>query len=139
LLFKSSKLRTKNMVDFRPRHLNRRDQLLYAVPRKDYTRTHEYPKNTMRIPVLEREKAFVIKARNLGYPTNMLSRVLGRSTSFIHRILKTAVQRLSIRKIDMRKLPSIVRLRCAAIRWNSLLKYWPLWEAWICGLGEKPP
>ena len=107
--------------------------------RKDYIRKTPYPKHITRFAPLQREKAAMIKLRNQGYPTNMLSKISGRSTSFIHRILKTAVQRLSIRKIDMRKLPGQVRLRCAAIRWNSLLKYWPLWEAWICGVGEKPP
>lgn len=131
------------MVDFCPKHVkvvnDRAGRLLYAVARKTPIRKTPYPEHVTRFAPLQREKAAMIKLRKLGYPTNMLSRISGRSTSFIHRILKTAVQRLSIRKIDMRKLPGTIRLRCAAIRWNSLLKYWPLWEAWICGQSEKPP
>lgn len=107
-------------------------------PRKKYTRTHPRPQS-IRIAPLQREKSAIIKLRKQGYPTNMISKALGRSTSYIHRVLVTAVQRLTIRKIDMRKLPAKTRLRCAAIRWNCLQKFMPMWEKWICGEGDKPP
>lgn len=108
------------------------------IPKK-YTRTLPYPLHIIRVPVMQREKAAIIKLRKLGYPINMLSKGLGRSTSYIHRILRNAIMRLSLRPMDMRKLPSAIRLRCSTTRWNTLQKYLPAWEMWILGEGEKPP
>lgn len=119
--------------------VTKHDRLVYGCIRKKYTRATPYPTHIMRIPPIGREKAAIIKLRKLGYPTNMISRALGRSTSFIHRTLRTAILRLCLRPIDMRKLPSATRLRCSSIRWNTLQKYLPAWEAWLLGEGDKPP
>lgn len=115
------------------------DRLVYAVPRKKYTRNHPYPSNTQRIKVLPREKAAIIMLRRHGYPMNMISRFLGRSTSFIYRTLRTAIMRLSIRNIDMRKLPSATRISLSGKRWRNFKKYMVGWENFIFGEGEKPP
>lgn len=93
----------------------------------------------LRIPPLKREKATIIMLRKHGYSINMISKVLGRSTSFIHRTLRAAIMHLCLYSIDMRKLPSAIRLRCSSIRWNTLLKYWRGWEAFLLGEEDKPP
>jgi len=107
--------------------------------RKKYTRNIPYPLHIVRVPVMQREKAAIIKLRKLGYPINMISQGLGRSRSYVHHILRAAIMRLSLRPIDMRKLPSATRLRCSTIRWNILQRFLPSWEKWILGEGEKPP
>jgi hypothetical protein len=115
------------------------DGCLYGHMRKKYTRNHPYPENTMRVKLLRREKATSIKLRQLGYPINMIARFTGRSTSAIHRWLRAALMRNSISNIDMRKLPSSVRMRCSSIRWRTLQKYWAAWEAFLLGEVDKPP
>ena len=107
--------------------------------RKKYTRSHPYPEHVMRIKPMQREKAAIIKLRKLGYPINMISKALGRSTSYIHRTLRTALMRACLRPIDMRKLPSKARLYYNGFRWRTLQKYLPGWELWILGEGDKPP
>ena len=116
-----------------------RDGLLFGKPRKKYTRTHPYPKNTMRIKSIPREKAAIVILRKLGYPINMIARALGRSQSLIHRTLRFNIVIKNLTGIDMRKLPNQIRLRCCITRWNTLTRLWPAWEAWILGEGEKPP
>lgn len=115
------------------------DRLVYATPRKQYTRVHPYPQNTSRINPLPREKTAIIMLRKHGYPINQISKFLGRSTSFIHRTLRTAIQRLSIRSLDMRKLPGKIRLYTSGVRWRNLQKYAEAWTAFILGEGERPP
>lgn len=93
----------------------------------------------MRIKVLPREKAAIVNLRyKQGYPINMIAKALGRSTSFVHRVTE-ANKWYGHRKIDMRKLPALIRLGCSIKRWLNLQKYMAAWEAWICGEGEKPP
>jgi len=107
--------------------------------RKKYTRNHPYPAHIIRIAPLIREKATIIKLRKLGTPINMISKVLGRSTSFVHRTLHTMSARMFNRQIDMRKLPGKTRTYTSGIRWRKLLSLWPRWEAFLLGEGDKPP
>ena len=121
------------------RQLDRAGSFVCGYLRKDYTRTHPYPKNTRRINPLPREKAAIIMLRKKGYPMNMLSKALGRSLSFIHRVLRTAITRRTLHVVDMRKLPGNVRLYCHNSRWRTLMRFMPAWESWILGEGEEPP
>lgn len=118
---------------------NKAGRLIYGYVRKKYTRTHPYPEHTMRISPLQREKAAHTKLRQLGYSISMLHKISGRSTSWFDRLFKIAKERHSIRRIDMRKYPKGQRYTYCIKRWINLCKYWPLWEKWICGQGEKPP
>jgi len=115
------------------------DTLVYGCPRKKYTRSHPYPTNTNRFNPLPREKAAIIILRKKGYPINMISKVLGRSTSFVHRTLRTAITRLTLRVIDMRKLPSRTRTYTSGFRWRKLLSLWSAWEQFILGETDRPP
>jgi len=119
--------------------LNHKDGLLYGCVRKTYTRNHPYPTNTQRIKVLPREKAAIIALRGHGYPINMLSKFLGRSTSFVHRTLNTVSARLFRRTVDMRKMPNQARIYNSGSRWRTFQKYMSLWEAFIYGEVDKPP
>lgn len=110
-----------------------------GCPRKKYTRKHPYPEQINRFNPLPREKAAIVLLRKHGYAINTIAGALGRSTSFIHKILRFNVNVGNLRFIDMRKLPGQIRLRCASIRWNTLQKFIGAWEKWILGEGEKPP
>lgn len=117
----------------------RSDGCLYGVPRKSYTRKTPYPQHTIRVKVLPREKASIIMLRRHGYPINMISKFLGRSTSFIHRTLRTAILRFTLHNVDMRKLPTKIRLSTSTKRWINFKKYWRRWESFIFGESEEPP
>lgn len=115
-----------------------KDGLLYGKPRKTPVRQTPYPQHVNRFNLLPREAAAYVKLRKKGYPINMIASAFGRSTSIVHKIIRANIGR-SLRYIDMRKLPSQLRLRCAAVRWNTLQKYIKFWEAWMLGEGDKPP
>jgi hypothetical protein len=129
------------MVDFLPRHAsrNRKDGCTYNLPRKQYTRTKPYPTGTMHIKPLQREKCAIIKLTKLGYSINQLSQALGRSTSYIQRVVKTAITRGLTHFLDKRKMVSTIRLATSSRRRAMLQKYLSLWEAFILGEGDKPP
>jgi len=93
----------------------------------------------MKIVVSAREAATYIFFRKLGYSINQIAKAFGRSTSVVHRRIKFAEFLFSIRKIDLRKLPSHIKRLSASIRWQKLMRKLPLWERWILGEGEEPP
>lgn len=129
------------MVDFTPFHASRnhKDGNIYNLPRKTPIRANPYPKNTIHIKPLQREKCAIMKLCKFGYSINQLSTALGRSTSYIHHILKTALTRGLTHFIDKRKLPNQTRLLSASRRRKMLEKYLPQWEAFMLGEGDKPP
>ena len=90
----------------------------------------------MRIPRLKREAAAVCIMRKTGVAINQIASFLGRSHSFIYRILR--FNGLAHR-IDLRKLPWRIRSLSAAriARHMEILRH--RWEMWILGEGEKPP
>lgn len=87
----------------------------------------------MRISRLPREACAYIKLKRLGVSINLMSKIIGRSYSFVHRILK------KFRFSDLRKLPRIIRLRRASMNRFFMLKYCEAWQKFILGEGEKPP
>jgi hypothetical protein len=116
-----------------------RNGLIYGKPRKKYTRTHSYPEQILRINPLPREKAATILLRKKGHRINHIAKALGRSTSYVYRVLKNAYLRRTLSKDDMRKMGHKTRLIQTRIRWHQLLRFMPAWEKWILGEGEKPP
>ena len=128
-------------MDFRPSHPSRSriDKCVYARPRKAYTRKHPPKSGFLKIKSLPREKATIIKLTKLGYSINQLSEGLGRSRSYIHKCVRTAITRGLTHFIDKRKLPAQTRLRTSSIRRKTLTKYLPLWEAFMLGETDKPP
>jgi hypothetical protein len=129
------------MVDFISRHISRdkKDNCPYARPRKQYTRTHPPVSGFFKFNPLPREKAAIIKLTNLGYPINQLSKVFGRSTSFIHKTVRTAITRKIAHFIDKRKLPAKTRLACSTKRWINLQKWIEIWMPFIMGEVDRPP
>jgi hypothetical protein len=69
----------------------------------------------------------------------MLSKFLGRSTSYIHNTLNSISTKLFLTKNDYRKLADSTRKLTSASRWRNFQKYMVLWEAFILGETEKPP
>lgn len=113
--------------------------LLYARARKPYTRKHPYPQNTYHFKALPNEKPAIIKLRRLGYSINHLSMALGRSLSFIHRVLKNARQYFPELRFDKRKLPRRVKL-LGSRKGLKMAYYWlSRWEAFILGVEGEPP
>lgn len=114
---------------------------LAQIARKDYVRKHPYPVHINRFNPLPREKATIIKLRNFGYPIQHIAKGLGRSTSFIQRILKQAriMGALKDAVYDMRKCSRTTRLMLTRKKLYSLLNWLPLWEGFILGSEENPP
>lgn len=115
------------------------DGCVYGYTRKPYIRRTPYPKGTVHIKPLKRENAAYIKLTKLGYSINQLSEAFGRSTRYIHKIVRNEVKIGYLRLIDKRKLPHAIRMRTSSIRRKMLRNYLKLWENWILGEGEKPP
>ena len=120
-------------------HRSQKDGCVYGFTRKKYIRTKPYPKHTLHIKPLTREKCTIIKLTQHGYSINQLSQTLGRSCSFIHRIIRTAILRGITHFIDKRKLPSKTRLLTSSRRIKMLQKYMPLWEVFLLGEVDEPP
>jgi hypothetical protein len=115
------------------------DGCVYGKTRKAYTRTKPIKSGWLKINPLPREKCAIIKLSKYGYSINQLSDAFGRSTSYIHKALRTAITRGVTHFLDKRKLPAQTRLRCSLIRQKMLTKYLPQWMAFIFGEEDKPP
>jgi len=93
----------------------------------------------MRIQLLRREAPAMIKLRRLGYSISVIARALGRSTSLVHDRIRKAIELGVIRPVDLRKIPNQTRRISRSLQWTRLMKWMPLWEAWILGEVERPP
>jgi len=71
--------------------------------------------------------------RRKGYSINIIASLVGRSTSFVYRILKKFLS------TDLRKLPRRTRLFQASKKRFLMLKYGSAWLNFIQGNGEEPP
>ena len=130
------------MVDFRPFHTyrNNLDGCVYAKARKKYTRTKPVKSGWHKFSPLPREKATITMfAHRFGYSTNLIAEFFGRSTSYVHRIVRTAITRGTARFIDKRISPNKTRLLAASNRRKMMEKYFPLWQAFLCGEEAEPP
>lgn len=93
-----------------------------------------------RIPHLQRESVAIVMLRRKGHSIQTIASFLGRSTSFVHRVVKfnRAVHSIS-RFLDLRKLPSSFKSSGAKIRAKIMVKLWAAWEAFILGETDRPP
>jgi hypothetical protein len=71
--------------------------------------------------------------RRRGQSINNLAQFLGRSTSFVSRILHLTSFK------DLRKLPRGFVVKAASIQRSILVFLGQRWENWILGEGERPP
>ena len=93
----------------------------------------------IRIPKLPRESAAIVILRKKGQPIQNIAEFLGRSTSYVHRILKfNNVFRL-VKFADLRKLPTAIKQFGARFLKKTMLKLAPGWLAFILGETDKPP
>ena len=95
-------------------------------------------------PVSPREATAFTILFKLGYSINQIARAFGRSPSVVwRRIAKYVRWGLLKRKgygpQDLRKLPAQVRRQAARRRWAELLRWLPLWLAFIEGEVDEPP
>jgi hypothetical protein len=129
------------LVDFRVRHLarSRKDNCLYAQARKAYTRTKPIKSGYHQEKQQPRIKATIIKLSCLGYSINQLARAFGRSTSFVHKCVRTSIIRGLAHFIDKRKLPATTRLRTSSLRRKMLSKFIIGWLQFARGEVDKPP
>ena len=127
-------------MDFKPQFSKRKmDGCIYASIRKQYTRTKPIRTGWNKIKNNPRENVSIIKLTRLGYTINQISTVLGRSYSYIHKRVRTAITRGNLYFIDKRKLPSQIRLATSIRRMINLLKWITLWEPYLSGETDKPP
>lgn len=112
---------------------------IYHFARKKYTRKWLYPKHVVRFSSLPREKTAIIKLRNFGYSINHLHEALGRSTSWIHKVLKQGLGLGLVHVKDNRKLPRRAVLWASKRKLNSCLFHIKEWTGFICGEEEEPP
>lgn len=89
----------------------------------------------MRIKKIPRESACIVILRRKGQSINNISKFLGRSTSYIQRILK-----FNGLRADLRKLPMAIKLKSASRQRIFMEKTRFAWEQWIFSdSGERPP
>lgn len=105
----------------------------------------------IRTPRLKREACTYIMLRRKGYSINKLSQIFGRSTSMIHRILKTAgmtgytiiggpYDRIkSWHKMDMRKSGGIIASVQDLFRSKTTRETFQRWLAFMEGTEDEPP
>lgn len=107
---------------------------------KDYRRNMPR-KQSMHIPVMQREKAAILYLRRkFGYSINIIAKAFGRSTSIVHQILKFNEVLGSLRWMsNKRKIPPHVRRLARARMERQMNHYLGLWMAFLLGLSEKPP
>lgn len=115
------------------------DGCIYGKPRKQYTRTKPITSGWRKQKNNPRENVAIIKLTRLGYTINQISQVLGRSSSYIHNRVRTAITRGILHFIDKRKLASQTRLRTSSIRMKNLWRWIKAWEAFILGETDEPP
>jgi len=102
-------------------------------------RINQLRKQSMHIPVMQREKAAILYLRRrFGYSINVIAKALGRSRSLVHRILKFNAA-LGMRIQDLRKIPRRIRELARARQWSDINRYLHLWEMFLLGELEKPP
>ena len=101
--------------------------------KRHLTKFYGITTSKVRVKRLPREAAAYIMLRRKGQSINNIASLVGRSFSFVHRILK------NIRSRDLRKLPRVSRLFHAAKMRFFMLKYGAAWLNFILGEGEKPP
>jgi hypothetical protein len=128
-------------MDFKPVHSKRKlDGCIYAVTRKTYVRTKPVKSGWYKIKNNPRENVTIIKLTGFGYTINQISHVLGRSFSFIHKRVRTAITRGNLYFIDKRKgITNTTRLTTSASRMRNLIKWFSLWESYLLGETDRPP
>ena len=101
-------------------------------------------------PRLKREAATYIILRKKGYSINLLSKIFGRSTSMIHRILKKVgltgatisgfglVRYKLWNPMDMRK-SRVYRNFNLQFLSHKMMQLFQKWLSFMDGEGEKPP
>jgi len=93
----------------------------------------------IRIPFMKREKAAIIKLRNLGYSITTLQTFTGRSRSVIHKIINGCIWIKTCPHQDLRNIPNATRKTAAQNHRLTIHRYMQLWEAFILGETDKPP
>lgn len=93
----------------------------------------------VRVPKLPRESAAIVLLRQKGQPVQNISAFLGRSTSFVQRVLEFNNALRRFRFADLRKLPRRVKDLGAKFRRREMEKLGPVWLSFILGETDKPP
>jgi hypothetical protein len=131
---------TRTIYGFaKTKSVHSRGALIYGCVSKPYTRSHPYPAHPTHYPIRKREKVVILMLRKHGYSMNMIAKITMRSTSYIYRTLRTAILRLCLRPMDMRKLPDKTRTYTSGCRWRKLVNIWMAWLPFLLGEEDKPP
>jgi hypothetical protein len=113
--------------------------LLYALFSKTGDSGAPGGNRILRVPISPRERRFAIIAYRNRCSTNLISKVLTRSTSLISKWLKIAAARGILRLIDLRKMPHAVRMRTASKARFTMMKLLNDWRSYMSGEVDEPP
>lgn len=121
-------------------HVHRtRDGLVIGQPRKQ-NRENRYTRDTTtNRKTGKREKAAVIMLRRKGYTYNQLASAFERSSSYIYRIIRKAMNNGSVKYRDYRVIPYITKMLSCNNRLGMLFVRFNEWMAFINGETDKPP
>jgi len=115
-----------------------KDGLVYGKPRKkSENRSIRYSATNRK--AAPRERAAIIMLRNKGYTYNQLASAFERSTNYIYKIIRTAMNRGAVAYRDYRENPHLVKMQTCLNRIGTLLFRFNQWTAFIEGLEDKPP
>ena len=127
-------------MDLKPIHAtrNKQDGNIYNKARS-YIRKAKPKSGWIKIKNNPRENVAIIKLRRLGYSFSHIQALTGRSLSYLHRIIKTAVTRGTLKFFEKRTMPHQTRMFSKRFRMAKLMKFWVQWELYIQGEAERPP
>ena len=115
------------------------DGLVYGKARK-LKREIRYSRYTStNRKAAPRERAAIIMLRNHGYTYNQLASAFERSTSYIYKVIRTAMNRGAVAFRDYRKNPHLVKMQTCLTRIGTLLFRFNQWINFIEGTEDKPP
>jgi len=84
--------------------------------------------------------AIIMLRRNWGHRINHLAKALGRSTSFVYRILKqTRKNDKTYVQFDKRKIHRNAKMWNSHRMLKTLYYYIEKWQDFILGLDDEPP
>jgi len=121
-------------------HVTRsKDGYLIGKPRKNSENRYERYTLTNR-KAGKHERTSIIMLRRLGYTYNQLSSTFERSTSYIYRVCRKAMNLGTIAYADYREgISHQNKLRDSTRRMGIILCFFSQWTNFIDGVEDKPP
>jgi hypothetical protein len=117
------------------------DGLVYGKPRKQSKRENRYCRTTAtNRKTAPRERAAIIMLRKKGYTYNQLASAFIRSTSYIYKVIRNAMNCGVVSFHDYRAgISDLTKKLTCNNRLGTLILCFSSWIAFIEGAEDKPP